>query len=74
MQLVFDEDVRGETTFKALNLGEGYGLLRNLEPDKRPRSRDVVIYEPIPNELPRVAGIISTVGQTPLSYVNLHAL
>ena len=74
MNLVFDEDVYGETSFLALNPGEGYGLLRNLEPDERPHSREVVIYETLPNELPRVAGIISTVPQTPLSHVNLRAL
>ena len=34
----------------------------------------MVIYETLPNELPRVAGIISTVPQTPLSHVNLRAL
>ena len=74
MHLLFDEDVYGETSFLALNPGEGYGLLRSLEPDERPNSRDVVIYETLPNELPRVAGIISTVPQTPLSHINLRAL
>ena len=74
MHLVFEEDVYGETDFLALNPGEGYGLLRNLDPDERPGSRDVAIYETLPNELPRVAGIISTVPQTPLSHVNLRAL
>ena len=74
MNLLLDEDVNSDTTFQSLNPGEGYGLLRNLEPDERPHSRDVVIYETLPNELPRVAGIISTVPQTPLSHVNLRAL
>ena len=72
--LVFDEDVYGDIDFLALNPGEGYGLLRSLEAGERPHSRDVVIYETLPNELPRVAGIISTVPQTPLSHVNLRAL
>ena len=72
--LVFDEDVYGDTEFLALNPGEGYGLLRSVEAGERPHSRDVVIYEALPNELPRVAGIISTVPQTPLSHVNLRAL
>ena len=72
--LVFDDDIYSGTTYQALNQGEGYGLLRQMDPDDRPRSRDVVIYEALPNELPRVAGIISTVPQTPLSHVNLRAL
>ena len=32
-----------------------------------------MLYEALPNELPRVAGIISTFPQTPLSHVNLRA-
>ena len=49
-----------ETDFLALNPGEGYGRLRVMEPDERPNLKDIVIYEALPNELPRVAGIIST--------------
>ncbi len=74
MNLVFDQDIDGGTGFQALNPGEGYGLLRSMDPDERPHSRDVVIYETLPNELPRVAGIISTVPQAPLSHVNLRAV
>ena len=72
--LVFEEDVWPETSFLALNPGEGYGLLRVMDPDERPHPRDVVIYEALPNELSRVAGIVSTVPQTPLSHVNLRAV
>ena len=57
-----------------MNPGEGYGLLRVREPDEHPHPRDAVIYEALPNELPRVAGIVSTVPQTPLSHVNLRAV
>ena len=63
-----------EPDFLALNSGEGYGLLRVLEPDERPNPRDIVLYETLPNELPRVAGVISTAYQTPLSHVNLRAI
>ena len=48
--------------------------MRALEPDDRPHPRNVVIYDALPNELPRVAGIITTVPQTPLSHVNLRAV
>ena len=74
INLVFDEDVFVETSYVALNPGEGYGLLRIMDPDERPHPRDVVIYEALPNELPRVAGIVSTVPQTLLSHVNLRAV
>ena len=73
INIVFDDDVYGETGFLALNQAAGYGLLRELDADERPHPRDVVIYQALPNELPRVAGIISTVPQTPLSHVNLRA-
>ena len=72
--LVFDKDIYPETRFLALNPGEGYGLLRVMEPKERPNPRDVVIYEALPNELPRVVGVISTVPQTPLTHVNLRAV
>ena len=74
IHLVFDEDISPSSGFLALNPGEGYGRLRALQPDDRPHPRDIVVYEALPNELPRVAGIISTVPQTPLSHVNLRAV
>ena len=49
-------------------------MLREMDLEDRPNSRDVVIYQALPNELPRVAGIITTVRQTPLSHVNLRAV
>ena len=73
INLVFDIEIYADTGFLALNPGEGYGLLRVMDLDERPHSRDIVIYEVLPNDLPRVAGIVSTVPQTPLSHVNLRA-
>ena len=58
----------------ALNRGRGVGLLREMDLEDRPNPREVVIYEALPNELPRVAGIITTVRQTPLSHVNVRAV
>ena len=74
MSLVFDDEVYDEIDFLALNRAGGYGVLRSMEADERPHPRDVVIYQALPNEMPRVAGIISTVPQTPLSHVNLRAI
>lgn len=73
--LLLDDDInfRGEAKFRALNEGVGYGRLRLLDGDERPHPRDIAIYEVLPNELPPVAGIISTVPQTLLSHVNLRA-
>ena len=72
--LLFNEDVFGDVDFLALNHGVGYGRLRVMAPGERPNPRNVVIYETLPNELPRVAGIITGVPQTPLSHVNLRAV
>ena len=72
--LMFDEDILPDTNFLALHPAEGYGYLRVVGPDERPHPRDIVLYEALPNELPRVAGIISAVPQTPLSHVNLRAI
>ncbi|WP_420622836.1 cadherin-like beta sandwich domain-containing protein [Candidatus Poriferisodalis sp.] len=70
---VFERDIY-PSRLLSLNPGEGYGYLRVMEPGQRPNPRDVVIYKALPNELPRVAGIITTVPQTPLSHVNLRAV
>ena len=72
--LVFDEHVYSGSEFLSLNPGVGFGLLRVMDPGERPNPRDVVVYESLPNELPRVAGIVSMVPQTPLSHVNLRAV
>ena len=71
--VVDDEIIFRDVSFSALNAGEGYGRLQVLEPDDRPNPRDIVLYETLPIELSRVAGIISTQPQTPLSHVNLRA-
>ena len=73
IDLLFDDDIHPDN-FLALNEGDGYGRLRLLGADERPHPRDMVIYETLPSELPRVAGIISTALQTPLSHVNLRAV
>ena len=67
-------DVFADLEYLALNIAEGYGYLRHMNLEDTPGSRDVVIYEAIPNTLPRVGGIITSFIQTPLSHVNLRAI
>ena len=74
IDLLFDEDVLPESTFIPMNEADGLGRLRLMTLEERPDPRDVVLYEALPNELPRVAGIITTVPQTPLAHVNLRAV
>ncbi len=74
VKIILDEDIYADTTYIPLNVAEGYGLLTVMDPNARPNARDIVIYEALPNEMPRVGGIITTVPQTPLSHVNLRAI
>ncbi|MEO5838302.1 MAG: PEP/pyruvate-binding domain-containing protein [Acidimicrobiales bacterium] len=74
MRVVLESDLVGVVDHVSLNPAVGYGLLRVMTLEERPNSRDVVIYEALPNEMPRVAGVITTVPQTPLSHVNLRAV
>ena len=74
IDIVVDQDVFADVDFVSMNPGVGFGRLQKLDPDERPGPRDIVIYGALPNELPRVAGIITTVQQTPLSHVNLRAI
>lgn len=60
--------------FAAMNPAVGYGTLRLMTAAEQPSERDVVIYETLPNDMPRVAGVLTTVDQTPLSHVNLRAV
>ena len=71
--VLLEEQIYADISFLPLNIAEGYGLLRVMELDERPNSRDIVIYEALPNEMPGVGGVITTVPQTPLSHVNLRA-
>ena len=57
-----------------LNRAVGYGRLRVMRLGERPDPLNVVVYDALPNEMPRVAGMITTVMQTPLSHVNLRAI
>lgn len=70
----FEDDLYANVGYLPLNQAASFGLLRVLEPDERPTPRDIVICKTLPNEMPRVAGVITSVRQTPLSHVNLRAI
>ena len=74
VNVLLEADIFPDVDFISLNQGTGYGILRVMEREERPNPREIVIYESLPNDLPRVAGIITTVPQTPLSHVNLRAI
>ena len=70
----FEDDLYANIGYLPLNQAASFGRLRVLEPDERPTVRDIVICKTLPNEMPRVAGVITGVQQTPLSHVNLRAI
>ncbi len=72
--VVFESNVYAGIDYWGLHQAEGFGLLRLMSPGEVPGAKDIVLYEALPNSLPRVGGIISSVVQTPLSHVNLRAI
>jgi len=69
-----DTDLYGDIAYLPLNSADAFGLLQVLDEGARPSPRDIVICKTLPNELPRVAGVITEARQTPLSHVNLRAI
>lgn len=63
-----------DIAYLPLNPAVSFGRLRVMSHDEIPGPREVVIYRTLPNELSRVAGVITEVRQTPLSHVNLRAV
>jgi len=72
--ILFEDDVYAEINYWSLNQGEGFGFFREMTLDEFPNQKDIVLYHSLPNTLPRVGGIITSVIQTPLSHVNLRAI
>ena len=72
--VIFEADIYADIDYWGLNQTEGYGFFRKMELDEVPGARDIVLYESLPNSLPRVGGIMTSVVQTPLSHVNLRAI
>jgi len=72
--ILFEADVYGEIDYWGLNIAEGYGFFRQMGLEEIPGPKDIVLYESLPNALPRVGGVMTSVIQTPLSHVNLRAI
>jgi len=74
INVILESDVLADIDFIPFHNAEGYGFFRQMGLDENPGSRDIVLYDVLPNSLPRVGGIITSVSQTPLSHVNLRAI
>jgi len=74
IEVILESEVFGDVDYLPFNKAEGFGFFRQMSLDDNPGSRDIVLYDALPNSLPRVGGIITSVIQTPLSHVNLRAI
>ena len=74
LEVVLESELFADINFLPFNQAEGYGFFKKMELDDNPASRDIVLYDALPNSLPRVGGIITSIVQTPLSHVNLRAI
>lgn len=61
--------------YQGLNIAENYGYLKRVSAEELPTTylsrRDLVVTDGVPNDLPVVAGIITSDFQTPLSHINV---
>ena len=74
VDIMSEDGIPLDTTYIVYNEAESYGLLNVFKPGTLPGPRDVAILSVLPNDLPRAAGAITTMPQTPLSHVNLRAI
>jgi len=72
--ILLEEDLFAEFDYWGFNDAEGFGFFRKMKLDEVPGPKDIVLYDVLPNSLPRVGGIMTTVMQTPLSHINLRAI
>lgn len=73
IQVIPTEELFGNVSFTALNPGISFGKLTQANGPAKLTSRDIVIFETIPNNLSHISGIITELPQTPLSHINLKA-
>jgi archaellum component FlaF (FlaF/FlaG flagellin family) len=74
LDVILESEFCADVDFLPFNQAEGFGFFRQMDLGDNPGSRDIVLYDALPNSLPRVGGIITSVVQTPLSHVNLRAI
>lgn len=74
VSVYLDSDIYKNISFLPLNIAKGFGKLRVYDNELRSSPRDILICPTLPNEMPRVAGVITETRQTPLSHVNLRAI
>lgn len=71
--VISTEELFSQVRYTLLNPGVAFGRLRLVWGAEVLSARDIPIYRTLPNDLTRVAAIISSTPQTPLSHINLKA-
>ena len=73
--VVTTDDIYNNVSYSPLNIGTAIGRVRFVDGSKsRPlTATDIAVFKHLPNDLTRIAGVISESPQTPLSHVNLRA-
>jgi len=74
VSVVFESDIYAGVNYWGLHKAEGFGYFKVVNLNEIPGPKDIVLYQNVPNNLPRVAGIMTSFVQTPLSHVNLRAI
>ena len=75
LNIISSEELYEGQIYQGLNLASNYGYLRRVASENLPEAflnrRDIVLTDGVPNDLPVVAGIITSEFQTPLSHINV---
>jgi hypothetical protein len=74
VSVILTSDLFKGVDYAALNTGEACGILRDGASSGTFSAGDIVVFRSIPNDIGHVAGIITTIPQTPLSHINLQAM
>lgn len=73
--VINEKDLYGAQEYQSCNPGEAYGYLRKIDITEINSTyigrHDIVIVNGLPVDIPVIAGIITTVFQTPLSHINV---
>jgi len=72
--VIFTSELFEGVDYAALNPGTACGMLTDGSSSGTFSARDIVVFQTIPNDISHVAGIITTIPQTPLSHINLKAI
>ncbi len=75
MRIIYQDEIFKGQTYQALNNGECYGYLKIVSISQLSSAglgtHDVVLVNGIPNDIPVISGIVTTVFQSPLSHINV---